>query len=157
MRTTYAIGIGSNRRGRHGSPRAEVTAAIEALPDLVVAAPIIETAPLGPSHRRFANSVAIIVSDEPPPMLLARLKAIERAFGRRGGRRWGARVIDLDILLWSRGSWSSPGLTVPHIGLRERRFVLSPLAAIAPQWRDPVTRRSIRQLAASVDRPRPRH
>lgn len=157
MRTTYAIGIGSNRRGRHGSPRAEVTAAIEALPGLVVAAPIVETPPLGPSHRRFANSAAIIVTDEAPVALLARLKAIERAFGRRRGRRWGARVIDLDILLWSGGAWASPGLTVPHIGLTERRFVLAPLARIAPDWRDPVSRRSIRQLLASVDRPRPRH
>lgn len=157
MRTTYAIGIGSNRRGRHGSPRAEVAAAIDRLPDLVVAAPIVETPPLGPSHRRFANSVAIVVSDESPPALLARLKAIERDFGRRRGRRWGARVVDLDIVLWSGGAWTSPGLVVPHVDYRERGFVLGPLARIAPGWRDPMTGRSVRQLAASVDRPRPRH
>src|SRR3546814_8929009 len=64
------------------------------------------TPPLGPTIRRFANMVAIIESDDDPPALLRRLKAIEHAFGRRRGRRWGARVIDLDIILWSGGAWA---------------------------------------------------
>jgi 2-amino-4-hydroxy-6-hydroxymethyldihydropteridine diphosphokinase len=65
-------------------------------------------------------------------------------------------VIDLDILLWSGGRWRTPGLTVPHAALRERRFVLAPLVGIAPDWRDPVGGRTVRQLAHMVDRPRPR-
>jgi 2-amino-4-hydroxy-6-hydroxymethyldihydropteridine diphosphokinase len=74
-----------------------------------------------------------------PPALLAALKRIETAFGRRRGRRWGARVLDLDILLWQDGRWHSrrPALAIPHIALAERRFVLDPLVAIAPQWRIP--------------------
>jgi len=159
-RTSYAIGLGSNRRGRHGAPAAEIAAALTAIAaggDTVVAvSPTIATAAIGPSIRRFANAAALIDSDEPPPMLLARLKAIETAFGRRRGRRWGARVIDLDILLWSGGRWRSPGLAIPHAGLRERDFVLRPLATIAADWRDPVTGRSIRQLAHAVDRRAPR-
>ncbi len=152
----YAIGIGSNRRGRHGGPHREVRAAIAALGAVVACARIMDSAPLGPSIRRFANTAVLIASDESPPMLLARLKRIEAAFGRRRGRRWGARVIDLDILLWSGGVWRDPRLTVPHVGLAQRAFVLRPLVGIAPDWRDPASRRTIRQLSHSVDRPRPR-
>jgi len=154
-RTSYVIGLGSNRRGRHGSPGQEVRAACDALGGLVAASPIIASAPLGPSIRRFANAVALIESDEAPPELLARLKAIEAAFGRRRGQRWGARVIDLDIILWSGGSWAGPGLIIPHIAFRERTFVLGPLAMVAPRWRDPVTHRSVRQLLHVVDRRAP--
>src|SRR3546814_19903770 len=78
------------------------------------------TPPLGPTIRRFANMVAIIESDDDPPALLRRLKAIEHAFGRRRGRRWGARVIDLDIILWSGGAGADAWLTVPHRAFRER-------------------------------------
>ena len=155
-RTSYVIGLGSNRRGRHGSPAREVRAAIDALGGLVVASPIVASAPLGPSIRRFANAVALIESDENPPELLARLKTIEGRFGRRRGQRWGARVIDLDIILWSGGSWAGPGLIVPHVQFRERGFVVGPLATIVPAWRDPVTHRTVRQLAHAVDRRAPR-
>lgn len=143
----YAIALGSNRRGRHGSPEAEIAAALAALGGVIKVSPVLRTAPLGPSKRRFANAVALIESDEAPPALLARLKAIERSFGRRRGRNWGARVIDLDIILWSGGTWGEPGLTVPHPRFRERGFVLRPLLAVAPDWRDPVSGLSVRQIA----------
>ena len=155
-RSLYAIAIGSNRRGRHGAPEREVAAAIGTLRHVVAASPIVASAPLGPSARRFANAAVLVASRARPPALLAKLKRIEAAFGRRPGRRWGARVIDLDIVLWSGGIWASPGLTVPHAAFRERDFVLKPLLRIAPAWRDPVTRRTVRQLAHAVDRPRPR-
>ena len=152
---TYAIAVGSNRCGRHGAPECEVAAAIASLPDVVAASPVVASAPLGPSVRRFANAVVLIESGREPPALLSALKTIERRFGRRAGRRWGARVIDLDIILWSGGIWASPGLAVPHPAFRSRRFVLAPLAALAPRWRDPVTGLSVRQLLRAVDRPRP--
>ncbi|HSX55863.1 MAG TPA: 2-amino-4-hydroxy-6-hydroxymethyldihydropteridine diphosphokinase [Sphingomonas sp.] len=144
----YVIALGSNRRGRHGAPEAELRAALAAIGGVARASAIIATAPLGPSRRRFANAAALIESRESPAELLARLKAIERAFGRRRGRRWDSRVIDLDIILWSGGAWASPGLIVPHPQFRRRGFVLQPLNAIVPDWRDPLTGRSIRQLAA---------
>ena len=81
-----------------------------------------------------------------PAELLAELKALERAFGRRPGRRWGPRVLDLDIILWSEGAWAGPGLIVPHPEFRRRAFVLEPLAEIAPDWRDPMTGLSVRHL-----------
>ena len=146
--TSYAIAVGSNRRGRHGSPAAEVRAALALLGGVV--SPVALSAPLGPSTRRFANAVTIVESGEQPDRLLARLQAIERGFGRRAGRRWGARVLDLDIILWSGGMWSRRRLTVPHVAFRTRDFVLMPLATLVPHWRDPVTSRTVRQLRARL-------
>lgn len=157
---TYVIALGSNRRTRHGSPEATLRRALAMLGGVEAVSPMIRTAPLGPSSRRFANTVALVRSAEPPDAMLARCKAVERALGRRPGRRWGERPIDLDVVLWSGGRWPRRGrsrtLTVPHPGFRGRRFVLAPLAAVAPRWRDPVTGRTVRQLARAVDRRRPR-
>ncbi len=155
MSWTYVIAIGSNRRGRHGSPTAEVYAAIAALSGVVAVSPVLASAPLGPSHRRFANAVVLVESAALPPALLARCKAIERAFGRRRGMRWGARVIDLDLILWSGGVWRSPGLVLPHVAFRARSFVLEPLLAVAPGWRDPLTGLTVRHHHARLTRRAP--
>lgn len=123
---------------------------------LEAVSPIIASAPLGASRRRYANAALIVRSSLDPETLLARLKAIEARFGRRrGGQPWRARVLDLDIVLWDGGCWSSPGLTIPHIAFRSRAFVLTPASAIAPRWRDPVTGLTLRQLRARLTRPRP--
>ena len=161
MRQRYLIALGSNQRHhRHGHPpqvlRAAVAALAEAGLTVEAAAPIMTSAPVGPSLRRYANSAALITTDRAPDELLAVLKEIERRFGRRaGGRRWSARVLDLDLVLWSGGAWSSPSLTVPHAAFRERDFVLAPARALVPDWRDPVTNLSLRQLKARLTRPRP--
>lgn len=156
----YAIGLGSNRRHpRFGDPRAVLMAALAALEcddiEAVDASPIIASAPLGPSRRRYANAVALVASTLAPPEMLARLQAIEAAFGRRTGQRWGARTLDLDILLWSGGAWSDAALNIPHPAMARRDFVLGPLRAIAPDWRHPLTAHSVRQLAARLVRAKP--
>ncbi len=156
----YAIGLGSNRRHpRFGDPRAVLMAALAALEsddiEAVDASPIIATAPLGPSRRRYANAVALVASTLTPPEMLARLQAIEAAFGRRTGQRWGARTLDLDILLWSGGVWSDAVLNIPHPAMAQRDFVLGPLRAIVPDWRHPLTAHSVRQLAARLVRAKP--
>jgi 2-amino-4-hydroxy-6-hydroxymethyldihydropteridine diphosphokinase len=152
----YAIGLGSNRRhGRHGAPARVIEAALFEL-NPAARSRIHRTAPLGPSTRHFANAAALIHSSLSPPALLAMLKRIERQFGRRHGRRWGARVLDLDILLWSAGRWSSRTLSVPHARLSERRFALDPLVEIVPDWRISGSG-TVRQQAARLTRPRPTH
>ncbi|QPQ55887.1 2-amino-4-hydroxy-6-hydroxymethyldihydropteridine diphosphokinase [Allosphingosinicella flava] len=159
MRTRYAIALGSNRRhGRHGAPANVLRAAIRglgALGDVEVISPIVATPALGPAGRGFANAALILTSDLSPDSLLRALKQVERDFGRRAGQRWGPRVLDLDILLWSQGAWESAGLVVPHTAFRDRMFVLQPLAAIAPGWRDPVTGLTVRQLLKRLAAPRP--
>jgi 2-amino-4-hydroxy-6-hydroxymethyldihydropteridine diphosphokinase len=135
----YAIAIGSNRpHGRFGRPESVVEAAIARLDQdfgLFDASPIVLNAAHGGAGRDFANAVALIESDAEPPDMLAQLKALERAFGRRGGRRWGPRVLDLDLILWGGGKFRSRRLIIPHPQLAKRAFVLQPLAAIAPNWR----------------------
>lgn len=145
---SYLIALGSNRVSIHGSPAAALRVAIAAVPGRMIAvAPTIATPPLGPSRRRYANCAAIVESPLPPPDMLKALKAVERRMGRRGGQRWGTRVIDLDIILWSGGRWRARDLIVPHPAFRQRDFVLRPAAAIARQWRDPITGLTIGQLA----------
>jgi 2-amino-4-hydroxy-6-hydroxymethyldihydropteridine diphosphokinase len=154
----YAIAIGSNRpHGRHGRPSGVVEAAIARLDEefaLFDASPIILNPAHGGAGRDFANTVALVESDLDPPEMLRRLKQIEREFGRRPGRRWGPRVLDLDLVLWSGGTWKSRCLIVPHPQLTKRSFVLSPLAAIAPGWR--VGSLTIRHLAERLAHRRPK-
>ncbi len=135
----YAIGIGSNRcDGPHGRPTDVVAAAIGRLDmdfGLFDVSPIVINPATGGAGRDFANAVAIVESALAPLKMLAELKAIEAQFGRRPGRRWGPRVLDLDILVWSGGRVSSRFLTVPHPRLAERSFAIGLLAAIAPEWK----------------------
>ena len=134
----YAVAIGSNRpHGRHGRPAGVVQAAIAQLDaafSLFDASPLLLNPASGGAGRDFANAVAIVESALEPPAMLDALKAMERAFGRRPGKRWGARVLDLDILAWDGGRWSDRRLTIPHPALETREFMLLPLAAIAPRW-----------------------
>jgi 2-amino-4-hydroxy-6-hydroxymethyldihydropteridine diphosphokinase len=152
----YAIGLGSNKPLRGMTPRDVVAAALHALSapplELVEQSPVIASRPLGPSARTYANAAAIVASSLPPLAMLNLLQSIELKFHRRRFRRWGARTLDLDLLLWSGGKVQQKRLTVPHPAFRERSFVLEPLGKIAPRWRDPVTGRTIAQLAAMLNR-----
>ena len=157
-KTSYAIALGSNRRhGRHGGPGGVVIAAIDALRELgeiEVVSTITATPALGPAGRSFANAVALFSTDLLPDALLDAVKAIERTFGRRGGRRWGPRVLDLDIILWSEGLWGGAPV-IPHPAFRSRLFVLAPLNEVAPDWRDPLSGLTVRQLLHRLARPAP--
>ncbi|MDP3906479.1 2-amino-4-hydroxy-6-hydroxymethyldihydropteridine diphosphokinase [Novosphingobium sp.] len=158
MGERYLIALGSNQRHvRHGAPERVLTAALAGLEQagirVVRTGPIVRSAPIGPSHRRYANSAAVVETDLRPDALLTALKQIERAFGRtQRGQRWSSRVLDLDIVLRRGGAWSSPGLTVPHIAYRTRDFVLAPALPIAADWRDPLGGGTIRQLHRRLKR-----
>jgi 2-amino-4-hydroxy-6-hydroxymethyldihydropteridine diphosphokinase len=163
-RHRYLVALGSNmRHHRHGAPERVVAAAIEALDrrglTCEAASPVVRSAPLGPSRRRFANAVAIVATKRDPAEMLERMHTLEHKFGRnrnqRRGQPWRARVLDLDIILWDGGAWQDAALTLPHPAFRTRAFVLRPAARIAPTWRDPLGGLTIRQLAARLARPRP--
>ncbi|KMS58896.1 2-amino-4-hydroxy-6-hydroxymethyldihydropteridine pyrophosphokinase [Novosphingobium barchaimii LL02] len=160
----YLVALGSNmRHPRHGSPRRVLAAALTALDhgklDLLAASRVIETPPLGPSRRRYANAAALVRSKRGPDEMLRKLHKIERCFGRRRtGSAWGARVLDLDIVLWNGGAYvggeGESDLVIPHPSFRTRRFVLDPAATIAGRWCDPLTGLSVRQLRARLTKPR---
>lgn len=159
MSSTYLVALGSNRRHHaHGDPRGVLLAAMEecaAFGTVTARSPVIATPPMGAAQRRFANAALVLESELAPPALLAALKHTERQFGRRRGQRWGDRVLDLDIILWSGGIWRSHGLAIPHVAYAGRRFVLDPACTIAPGCRDPATGLSIAHSHARLTRPRP--
>jgi 2-amino-4-hydroxy-6-hydroxymethyldihydropteridine diphosphokinase len=159
LSSTYLIALGSNRRHvAYGLPEAVVRAGLEecaALGTVTARSPVIATPPMGAARRRFANAALVLESELAPPSLLAALKRMEAEFGRRRGQRWGDRVLDLDIVLWSGGRWVSPGLAIPHPAFAQRRFVLDPACAIAPGWRDPVSGLTLAHHHARLTRPRP--
>jgi len=153
MVTVY-IGLGANL----GEREATIRAALERLrahPHIRVTAEsaLIETAPVGgPANQpAFLNGAAALETDLAPEALLAVLKETERTLGRRPRARWGPREIDLDLLLYGDRIVATPRLTVPHPRLSERRFVLKPLAQIAPDALHPVTGRTVRRMLATLD------
>ncbi|WP_310475149.1 2-amino-4-hydroxy-6-hydroxymethyldihydropteridine diphosphokinase [Sandarakinorhabdus sp.] len=152
------VALGSNRcHGRHGRPAGVVRAALAELAQLgtvLKVSPMFETDPIGPGSRRYANAVAALAWSGSLPDLLHALKALERRFGRRAGRRWGDRVLDLDILASGALVMQAPGLNVPHPRLAQRRFVLDPLVTVAPGWRHPRFNLTARQLHARQLRPK---
>ncbi len=155
----YAIALGSNRpHGRFGHPAGVIEAGIARLDGdfgLFDASQVMLNPAQGLSGRDFANAVALVESRLEPVAMLRALKQIEQDFGRRGGRRWGNRVLDLDIVAWSGGAFASANLTIPHRRLADRRFVLEPLASIAPNW--PLDGAlTARHLAHRLARRRPR-
>ena len=126
--------------------------------DVFAVSPTMRSAAIGHSRRCYANAVAILSTDLTPPELLTMLQSVETHFGRiRRGQHWQARTLDLDILLWSGGIWSSanPALAIPHYAMRKRSFVLGPAQTIAPDWRDPISNLTIRQLFHRLYRSNP--
>ena len=153
-RHSYLIALGSNMRVPGvGNPRQVIARAFGVLErsglELLASSGILDSAPVGPSLRQYANAAALVEAELEPPAMLVLLQEIEKQFGRvRRGQRWRSRPLDLDIVLWSGGIWVSPELAIPHPHYRERDFVLRPASAIAPDWRDPVTGLTLRQLSA---------
>ncbi|WP_375289167.1 2-amino-4-hydroxy-6-hydroxymethyldihydropteridine diphosphokinase [Qipengyuania sp.] len=143
-----------------GGPRKVLGAAVDAMQAAGLAlecvSPTLDTVPIGPSHRRFANAAAIVSCDLDPPRFLAALQEIERSFGRRRrGQPWRARPLDLDIILWSGGVWDDRDLAIPHPSFAIRDFVLGPASRIAPEWRDADSGLTVRQLHARLTARRP--
>jgi 2-amino-4-hydroxy-6-hydroxymethyldihydropteridine diphosphokinase len=132
--TVAYIGLGSNLGDRHAS--------ILRAAELIGAnrlSTIVETEPWGLERQPlFLNAVAEIETDLSPRRLLDHLLDVERRLGReRVGPQWGPRTIDLDLLLYGDETIDEPGLSVPHPFLAQRRFVLEPLAELAPSLKIP--------------------
>lgn len=143
------IGIGSNL----GDRKATIGRAVAALGEtdgvtVVAESPLAETAPAGGPEGQppFLNAAVVVETSLDPLALLDVLQAVERQLGRTRTGRWAPRTIDLDLLLFGSRVVANARLHVPHLRLRRRRFVLEPLAAIAPEAVDPVTGQTVREL-----------
>ena len=133
---TAYIGLGSNLAdpaGQIKAARREI-AALANVQELAFSS-LYQSPPMGPQDQPdYVNAVMAVVTTLPPLDLLRCLQKIEHEQGRvRTGERWGARTLDLDLLLYGDTLIAMPDLIVPHAGLSERAFVLYPLSEIAPQ------------------------
>lgn len=155
----YALALGSNRPlSRRLTPDRLLEAAAELIGQsghVHAISPIFPTPPIGPSQRIYANGALLVESDLLPDAMLAHIHRLEHALGRRRFRRWGARSIDIDIILWSGGRWDSRSLHIPHIAFHSRDFVLRPLKSVAAHWRDPVSGLRVRHLYARLQKATP--
>jgi 2-amino-4-hydroxy-6-hydroxymethyldihydropteridine diphosphokinase len=112
---------------------------------------VYETAPRDvPAQPWFLNQVIEAESALLPRQLLSRLQKIERDMGRKRTVAKGPRIIDIDIVLFGESVISMPDLEIPHPRMMERRFVLEPLAELAPELRHPILNRSVREMLAKV-------
>lgn len=146
MKKIVYLGLGSNQ----GDRRAYLEAAIARLGELgrvTALSSFYETEPVELTRQEwFLNCALALETELLPRQLLKRILAIEHALGRKRRHPKGPRTLDIDILLFGRATVALPGLKIPHPALDQRRFVLAPLAEIAPEARHPVLKRSVREL-----------
>ena len=150
MKTIY-LGLGSNLGDRLEALRS----AVERLhrKDFVIRriSSVYETAAMDfTAQPDFLNCVLEAESDLPPMRLLSRVQNIEREMGRRRQIPKGPRNIDIDILLHGRSVVNTQQLQIPHPAMEERRFVLEPLAELAPHLRHPAHGRTVREMLAAA-------
>lgn len=147
------IGLGSNLGDRRANVE-EAIGRIAALPGtrVVRSSSLYESEPLGDAKTWFVNAAIEIDTELAADALLKRLLAIEETMGRKRvkGKRWGSRIIDLDILLFDQEVVDRRSLKIPHPELHKRRFVLLPLAELAPHVIHPQLGQSISALLATV-------
>ena len=145
-----AIGIGGNLGDRRANLRRGVALLAPQI-RVIAVSPLYESAPWGVTDQpAFLNAALLAETDLSPHALLDALKAIEAQVGRRPGKRWGPRVIDLDILLYDDRRIEDARLTVPHLRIAERNFVLRPLADLDPARLPPGWTRSVAEALAAL-------
>lgn len=149
---TAYIGLGSNKGDRkHNILKAVI--ALGKVPGIRAGAlsPLYVTSPVGPRQRDFVNAAVRIRTSLRPSELLEELQRIENEMGRPACRKtWGPRVIDLDILLYGRISLRRSRIIIPHPEMHRRRFVIEPLADIAPGLSHPLLRKTMRKLKENL-------
>ena len=146
MHKTVYLSLGSNLGDRAANLRAAIEK-LAALGTVDAISSFYETEPVEfASQPWFLNCAAKLNTEKMPRQLISAILSVERSMGRQRTQKNGPRIIDIDILLFGSSVIETASLTVPHPRLHERRFVLEPLAEIAPEVRHPVYKRTMREL-----------
>ena len=141
-----AIALGSNVGDRQATLQSAI-AALRSFVKHLQPSSFFDTPYVGDDVQpSVLNAVVVGLTSLPPHPLLEQLLAMEQEFGRTRPFGGAPRTLDLDLILYGDEMIDEPGLIVPHPRFRERRFVLEPLAQVAPDWRDPVTGKTVSQL-----------
>ena len=145
------VGVGTNLGDRWGH-LALAARELRRTPGVTVlrASHVYDTEPLGPSQPRYLNAALELETTLDALGLLSALLAVERTALRRRDVRWGARTLDLDLLLYEDVVLRTPSLTLPHPGLLSRRFVLAPLAELCSERIVPGTGATVAELLRSA-------
>jgi 2-amino-4-hydroxy-6-hydroxymethyldihydropteridine diphosphokinase len=149
---TAAIALGSNLGSREANLRTAIDR-IATLGEILAISTFHDTAPVGYLDQpRFLNAALLLATELPPLALLNALLDVERTLGRDRADvpAKGPRIIDLDLILYDGLILATPELTLPHPAMRERAFVLAPLAEIAPHWVDPIGGNTISALLQAL-------
>lgn len=147
MHTLVYLSLGSNVGDRAGNLKTAINQ-LEALGRVTAISSFYETEPVEfTAQPWFVNCAVGLETDATPQELLAGILAIEKKMGRqRDGQQKGPRILDIDIILFGDVVMATAGLTIPHPAMHLRRFVLEPLAEIAPEAYHPVLKRTVREL-----------
>ena len=144
------LSLGSNVGDREHHLR-DAIARLARAGTVVAVSSLYETEPVEFTDQAwFLNCAVAITTTMAPEQLMAAALAIEQEMGRRRTLEKGPRMIDIDIVLFGDSVVRAPGLTVPHPAMHQRRFVLEPLAEIAPEARHPGLQRSVRELLQTL-------
>jgi 2-amino-4-hydroxy-6-hydroxymethyldihydropteridine diphosphokinase len=150
MRKQVYLSLGSNIGDRAASLKAAI-AHLGSLGEVAAVSSFYETEPVEfIAQPWFLNCAVKLETEKMPKQLLSGVLEIEKKMGRRRGESKGPRVIDIDILLFGNSIIEAKGLTIPHVNMHARRFVLEPLAEIAPEARHPVFKRTVRELKETL-------
>lgn len=147
------LSLGANLGNREANLQKAIALIGQRVGEVVNVSSFIETAAWGKTDQPdFLNLALQVATNHSPLVVLSIIQEIEHQLGRERKEKWGARLIDIDIIFWENQLISETQLTVPHLLMHERTFVLIPMAEIAPEMEHPVLKKKMKELLINLEK-----